>query len=106
MKASISAKKNPKAPRRPSFSASQGIARQPRIGAKDTSIAAREASCAAIGPALPEASASTVTAAGTYTVPAQRPEIEASMNKELRIVLRRIALEKRAANGCQMLHVG
>src|ERR1700746_3974752 len=104
MKAAISAKKNPKAPRRPSFSASQGIARQQRIVANETSMVAREASWAANGPALPAASASTVTAAGTYTVPAQRPQIEASMNKELRIVLRRTALEKSDASGCQIRH--
>ena len=65
MKAAISAKKNPKAPRLPSFSASQGIARQPRIVAKETSMVAREAICAANGPAFPAASASAVTAAGT-----------------------------------------
>src|SRR5260370_1103033 len=103
MKASISVKKNPKAPRRPSFSASHGMARQPRIVAKETSMMAREASCAAAGPTLPAASASAVTAAGTYTVPAQRPQMEASMYKEFRIVLRRIPLEKSIANGCQIL---
>src|SRR5947208_10656165 len=75
MKASISAKKNPNAPRRPSFSASHGIARQPRIVARETSIVALEASCVAWGPARPAASASTVTAAGTYTVPAQSPQM-------------------------------
>src|SRR6267378_6405409 len=99
MKANISAKKNPKAPRRPTFSASHGIARQPRIVAKETSMVAREASCAADGPALPAASESTVTAAGTYTVPAHSPQMEASMYKEFRIVRRRIPLEKSIANG-------
>jgi hypothetical protein len=62
-------------------------------------MVAREASWAAEGPTLPAASASTVTAAGTYTVPAQRPQMEASMYKEFRIVLRRIPLEKSIASG-------
>src|SRR2546421_8916290 len=105
MKAAINAKKNAKAPRRPSFSASRGIARQPRMVAKETSMVAREASCAANGPAFPAASERAVTAAGTYTVPAQRPQMDASMNKEFRIVLRRMALEKSVANGCQTFHV-
>src|SRR2546421_4267440 len=103
MKANISAKKKPSAPRRPSFSASHGIARQPRIVAKETSMVAREASCAADGPALPAVSASAVTAAGTYTVPAHRPQMEASMYKEFKIVRRRMPLEKRIAKGCQIL---
>ncbi len=71
----------------------------------ETSMVAREASCAAAGPVLPAASASTVTAAGTYTVPAQRPQMEASMNNEFRIVLRRSTSEKRMANGRQIRHV-
>src|SRR5215471_12613119 len=77
------------------------MARQPRIVANDTSIAAHEASCAAAGPTFPAASASVVTAAGTYTVPAHNPQMDASMYSEFKIVLRRSALEKSAAKGCQ-----
>src|SRR6266699_601611 len=73
--------------------------------AKETSMVAREASCAAAGPVLPAASASTVTAAGTYTVPAQRPQMEASMNNEFRNVLRRSTSEKSVANGRHIRHV-
>src|SRR2546429_5024903 len=102
MRVAIIAKKKAKAPRLSSFSASHGIARQPRIVAKETSMVAREASCAADGPALPAVSASAVTAAGTYTVPAHRPQMEASMYKEFKIVRRRIWVEKSIAHGCQI----
>src|SRR5690348_12619513 len=78
------------------------MARQPRMVANETNMVAREASCAACGPTLPAASASVVTAAGTYTVPAHSPEMDASMNKEFKIVLRRNIFEKSAAKGCQI----
>src|SRR5580704_15703990 len=87
----IRAKKKPSAPRRPNRSASLGIAKHPRIVANATSIVAREASCAACGPTRPAASAREVTAAGTYTVPAQSPLIDASMKSEFKIVRRRKA---------------
>ncbi len=44
-----------------------------------------------------------MTAAGTYTVPAHSPEIDASMNNEFKIVLRRSIFEKSATKGCQIL---
>ena len=71
--------------------------------ANATSMVAREASCAAAGPTRPAVSARVVTAAGTYTVPAQSPQIDASINKVLRIVRRRNGFENSAANGRQIL---
>src|SRR5579859_2453832 len=104
MKTSIKPKYTANAPRRPNRSANQGIARQPRIVANETSIVAREASCAASGPARPAASASVLTAVGTYTVPAQSPQMEASINNVLRIVRRRQARVNNATNGRQTAH--
>src|ERR1700722_12545071 len=104
MKTIIIVKKTASAPRRPKRSASQGMTRQPRIVAKETSITPYDANCAARGPTRPEASASEVMAAGTYTVPAQRPQIEASINKAFTIVRRRKAEENRIANGRQTAH--
>src|SRR6202008_4886371 len=76
--------------------------RQPRIVANATSMVPREASCAAAGPTRPAASARVVTAAGTYTVPAQSPQIDASMNNALRIVRRLNTFENSVANGRQI----
>src|SRR5260370_41773302 len=64
-----------------------------------------EARCAAGGPPRPEAPANPDAAAGTYTVPAQRPQIEASMYKVFKMVRRRQALENSVAKGCQIRHV-
>jgi len=61
----IKTKKKLNAPRRPNRSASQGIAKHPRIVANATSMVAPEASRAACGPPRPAASARDVTAAGT-----------------------------------------
>src|SRR5438477_552381 len=44
------------------------MARQPRMVANETSMVAREASCAAAGPTRPAASASAVTAPGTPAI--------------------------------------
>src|ERR1700733_8013591 len=104
MNTTIRLKKIASAPRRRSLSASQGIARQPRIVANETSMMPHEANCAACGPTWPPASASAVIAAGTYTVPAHNPQIEANMNNEFRMVRRRQADENRIANGRQTAH--
>src|ERR1700681_1377743 len=104
MKISIKPKYTASAPRRLRRSAKQGIARQPKMVANETSMVAREASCAACGAACPAASASVVTAAGTYTVPAQSPQIETSINKVLRIVRRRQARVNSAAKGRHTAH--
>ena len=87
------------APRLPTSSASRGIARQPRIVANETSIMPQEASCAACGVLRPPASASDVIADGTYTVPAHRPQIEASINRAFTTVRRRQAAENSVAKG-------
>lgn len=100
----IMVKKTARAPRRPKRSASRGITRQPRIVAKETSMTPYDANWAARGPTRPAASASEVMAAGTYTVPAHRPEIDASINKAFTIVRRRKAEENRIANGRQTAH--
>src|ERR1700735_4433471 len=104
MKIIMRAKKNASAPRRPALSASQGMIRQPRMVAKETSITPREASWATCGPIRPEASASAVIADGTYTVPAHSHEMEASMKREFRIVRRRNSGENRVASGRQKAH--
>src|SRR5271166_4853482 len=85
----IKVKKKASAPRRPNRSANVGMAKQPRMVAKATSMVAYEASCAACGPTRPPASASAMTAVGTYTVPAHSPQIETNMNNEFKIVRRR-----------------
>src|ERR1017187_3981110 len=97
-------KKTASAPRRPPRSASHGIARQPRIVANETSMMPQEANCAACGAVRPPASATAVIAAGTYTVPAHRPQMETSMSKEFRIVRRRQADENSVKKGRQKAH--
>src|SRR5580700_3122104 len=104
MNAIMRTKKKARAPRRPSRSASDGIARQPRIVASETSMVPQEANCAAAGPTRPPASARAVIAAGTYTVPAHRPQIEASISKAFTIVRRRKADENSAENGRHTAH--
>src|ERR1700722_17193076 len=106
MKMVIRAKKKARAPRRPKRSASLGMARQPRIVAQATNMVAKEASRAAAGPTRPVASARAVTAAGTYTVPAHRPQIETIINSEFRMVRRRSAGVKSAASGRHQDQVG
>src|ERR1700687_1218909 len=76
--------------------------RQPRMVANATSMVARDLSSAAAGPTRPAASARVVTAEGTYTVPAQRPQMDASINNVLRMVRRRNDSENSAAKGRQM----
>src|SRR5258707_655176 len=68
------------------------MSRQPRMAANATSMVAREASCAAVGPTRAAAPARAVTAEGTYTVPAQSPQMDTNMNRALRIVRRRTIL--------------
>src|SRR5580698_11050248 len=97
-------KKKARAPRRPRHSASDGIARQPRIVANETSMVPHEASCAACGPTRPPASARAVMAAGTYTVPAHKPQIEASISKAFTIVRCRKVDENNAENGRHTAH--
>src|SRR6202034_3527833 len=104
MKTIISVKKIPRAPRRPTASATRGIARQPRIVAKETSIIPQDAGCAAWGVARPPASAIAVIAEGTYTVPAQRPQIETNIKRAFTMVRRRQAAENSVAKGRQTAH--
>src|SRR5271156_6868101 len=90
-----------RAPRRPTVSASPGIARQPRIVANETSMMPHEANCAAWGVVRPPASARDVMAEGTYTVPAHSPQMEASISSAFTTVRRRQAAENRIAKGRQ-----